>query len=615
MNCQGDETVAPSYVRAEVSSNGDPRWTTWPDSLWYNWRMSKFRWRTRSPVPPDFWSAFPELTPVVCQLLYHRGIRTQAAIDEFLHPDYGQDLHNPFDFTPMEAVVDRIMASVEQRERVLVYGDYDADGVCAAALLADSLRALGLTPGIYLPFRETEGYGLNAGAVAEILQQGYRLVITVDCGITNVEEAAQLGAAGVDVIITDHHNPPDQVPRAFALLNPKLPGEHYPYHHLSGAGLAFKVVQALLSNRTRSRFRSVRFPPDGFEKWLLDLVAISTVADMSELVGENRTLVRYGLTVLRKTRRLGLRALLAVAGVAPEAADTSTIGFALAPRLNAAGRMNHASTAYQLLVSNDEEEVRRLADELDDQNRQRQRLTESIRRAARDQLAAVERAPLLFCVGETWPVGLVGLVAGRLMDEYARPAVVIGRNANGALVGSGRSVTGFNITAALEECRSHLSRFGGHPAACGFTVRSADDLQPLQQRLEQLAAASLGDVPQPATLDVDAELDLAHATFRLASELEQLEPFGPGHPRPRLLSRQLRVVSVLPVGSSGQHLRLMVSQHGHPEVVKLIGFSLGTKPPTVGAGDVIDVVFELEVREWNGNRELQLKIIDLEKVG
>lgn len=576
--------------------------------------MTKKRWVSAPPAPAEFCSSYPEIPGVLLRLLYNRGLRTQAKIDEFLHPDWGTDVHDPFLFTQMQRAADRILAAIAQNERIMVYGDYDADGVCAAVLLVSTLESFGVKPGIYLPFRETEGYGLNAGAATEIIQQGFRVAVTVDCGITNVAEVGQLQRHGVDVIVTDHHNPPDVLPEAFAIINPKVAQESYPYPQLSGSGVAFKLAQAVLSDASRKRQPALRFPPAGFEKWLLDLVAISTVADMVELVGENRTLVHYGLTVLRKSRRLGVRALVEAAGLDLAAVGTDTIGFALAPRLNAAGRMNHASAAYKLLASDDPQEVATLARELDEQNRKRQALTESIRQAARSQVMPVGERKLLFAVGEQWSPGVVGLVAGRLADEFGRPAVVVGKTVDGSLVGSGRSIAGFNITEALQESSAHLSRFGGHFYACGFTVKSEPDLAPFQKRMEELAAAAFSGQEVTAVLNVDAEIDLAEATFALHEELQRLEPYGQGNPRPRFVSRGLVVSSVHPVGSNGRHLRILVSQHGRPEVTKLIGFSIVEKIPKITSGDTIDVVFEIDENIWNGNRELQLKIVDLEKM-
>ncbi len=579
----------------------------------YNARMIHKQWKIAAAAPAGFRAAFPDISPVTLQLLWNRGLRTPARVDEFLNPDYGANLHDAFQFSAMERAVERILSAVVAREPMVVYGDYDADGVCAAALLVSALESLGATPGVYLPFRETEGYGVNRGAAAEIIQHGYRLVVTVDCGITNAEEIGTLQAAGVDVIVTDHHTPPDNLPPAVAILNPKLANETYPYPHLSAAGIAFKLASALFAAATRARHPDVAFPPSGSEKWLLDLVAISTIADMCELVGENRTLVYYGLSVLRKTRRIGLRALVEVAGLELSTVDAQAIGFALAPRINAAGRMNHASAAYLLLMSGDAERAKKLAHELDEQNRRRQHLTEEIRQAARAQVTPVDGNPLLFAAGATWSPGLVGLVAGRLADEFQRPAVVVGGGPDGALIGSGRSVPGFNITEALRECPEYLTRFGGHAAACGFTVRDVSDLPRLQARLQELARAALGDRPAVMELAVEAEIDPREVNFALLEQLKQFEPFGPGNPRPRLVARNLTVSSAQPVGTNGRHLRLLVSQRGHPDVLKLIGFSLLDKIPPVQAGDVVDAVFEAGENHWNGNRELQLKIVDLQQ--
>ncbi|MDD5110778.1 MAG: single-stranded-DNA-specific exonuclease RecJ [Patescibacteria group bacterium] len=576
--------------------------------------MHNRRWQLAPPAPPDFHLSFPEINGILLQLLYNRGLRTQAEIDEFLNPDYGEDIHDPMLLEPMGKAVERICQAIERGERMLVYGDYDADGVCGAALLVSALEALGAAPGIYLPFRETEGYGLNAAAADEIIGEKYQLVLTVDCGISNLKEIEQLQRAGVDVVVTDHHNPPEIIPPAFAVIDPKITDMAYPYRDLAGTGVAFKLAQALFSQDTRAHHPKIKFPTLGFEKWLLDLVAIGTIADLCEMIGENRTLVHYGLTVLRKSRRLGVRALVDVAGIALDKVDTQAIGFALGPRLNAAGRMNHASSAYKLLVAKDPEQARELAGELDEQNRRRQQMTDTIRQAARKQVMPVGKQKLLCAVGEDWPIGLIGLVAGRLTDEFQRPAIAISRNEKGKLVGSGRSVHGFNITAALAECREHVSRFGGHFYACGFTVKSKAHIEPLRRKLEKLAASALTDEQITGMIPVDCEIDLSEVTFALQEELQKLEPYGQGNPRPRFVSRGLSVSSVQPVGNNGKHLRLMVGQHGHPAVVKLIGFSIVDRIPKIAPGDVIDVIFEVDINQWNGNRELQLKIVDVKKI-
>ncbi len=478
-------------------------------------------------------------------------------------------------------------------------------------LLVELLRALGLSPDIYIPYRESEGYGLNAGAVEEIISRGVKLVITVDCGVSNAAEVQQLVDGGVDVIVTDHHEPPEQLPPAVAVINPKISGIGYPYVELSGTGVAFKLAQAVLSDRVRSAHPEVAFPAVGWEKWLLDLVAMSVVTDMMSLLGENRTLVRYGLLVLRKTRRVGLRELVRAANLQLESVGTTEIGFMVGPRLNAAGRMDHASGAYQLLITTDAGEAAKLASDLNEHNTKRQQSTERIRSAARAQLGSAPAAPVLVVHDPVWPIGLVGLVAGKLMEEYGRPTLVIGRNEAGAIVGSGRSLEGFNIVEALGRLRErYLTRLGGHAYACGFTLRDAASLGAFTRELEAIAAEQLADRALEPTLAIDAAVRLEDANWKLLAELEQFEPFGIDNPRPRFLARGVEVLDAQTVGSNGKHLRL-TCRHATPVVRKAIGFSFGEWQGRLRPGDKLDVVFEAGVNEWNGNREIQLKIVDL----
>lgn len=573
--------------------------------------MNAKRWKLAPPVDPEFSRQFPEHSPLVLQLLANRGLRTQAAIDEFLNPDYGEDIHDPFRFAPMPIAVERVLKAVASKESVLVYGDYDADGVCGSVLLVESLRSLGLHPDIYIPYRESEGYGLNRGAVEEIISRGVKLVVTVDCGVSNTAEVQRLVDAGVDVIVTDHHEPPTQLPPALAVLNPKIAGIGYPYHELSGTGVAFKFIQAVLSERTRRAHPEITFPAVGWEKWLLDLVSISVVTDMMSLLGENRTLVRYGLLVLHKTRRQGLRRLLETTSVPLTSVGTTEIGFLIGPRLNAAGRMDHASGAYQLLITTDAAEAAQLASDLNEQNSRRQQVTERVRSAARTQLGRSPTAPVLVVRDSSWPIGLVGLVAGKLMEEYGRPTLVIGSNEAKALVGSGRSLDGFNIVEVLGRLRErYLTRLGGHAYACGFTLKDEASFEPFRAELEALAAQELAGRQLEPTLPIDAAVRLEDVDWKLLAELEQFEPFGVDNPRPKFLAQGVEVVEAQTVGSNGQHLRLTCT-HATKVVRKAIGFSFGQWQMKLKRGDRVDVVFEAGVNEWNGNREIQLKIIDL----
>lgn len=563
------------------------------------------RWIIAPAISKAFANQFPEIQPIVLQLLSNRGITDQKKVDEFLLPDYGENLYNPFLFKDMEKAAKRILQAVEKKEKITVYGDYDADGVTASAILVETFRSLGAAVEVYIPYRETEGYGLNLAAAEELIKQKTQLLITVDCGISNMAEVAALKKGGVDVIITDHHHPPEILPEPFAILNPHLEAD-YPFKGLAGCGVAYKVVQAIT---LRQKDYQVNQLVEGFEKWLLDLVAIGTIADMQPVLSENRVLVKYGLIVLQGTKRLGLLKLIELMSSNLTELDERVVGWQIAPRLNAAGRLNHASSAYQLLITDDLTEAENLANKLDQTNRDRQQLTDKINAEAKAVLGEVKDQKILIVIGEGWPTGVVGLVAGRLTDEYHRPSLVISRYM-GEIVGSGRSIEAFDIIEALEQCRPNLSRFGGHSQACGFTVKDEENLAEFKNKIIELAQKQLTDKDIIPVLAVDAEVNLADIDWKLVEELKKFRPFGEDNPKPRFLAKDLTVTGLQSLGADGKHLRLMV-KHNTPVIRKTIGFCFGDWCAKLKAGDKVDLVFEVDINEWNGNKEIQLKIVDL----
>jgi single-stranded-DNA-specific exonuclease len=571
------------------------------------------KWQIAEPISKEFRNKFPEIDPVVLQLLWNRGIKTQEQIDEFLYPDYSQDIHDPFLFLDMEKAVERIFQAVDSKEKIMVHGDYDADGVCSALIMVSALEALGANVGVYLPHRELEGYGLNMQTVEEFGKNGVNLIVTTDCGISNREEIKRACELGMDVIITDHHAEPPNLPEAAtAIIDPYLAREKYPFRELSGAGVAFKVVQAILKN-PKSEIRNPKFGIDNkeaFEKWLLDLVAIATIADIMPILGENRTFVKYGLLVLNKTRRVGLKKLIeSLALNKTRVLDAKNVAFQIGPRLNSAGRINHANQAYALLQTNDETRADELVADLSKTNEERQALSDRIMAEAKNQIGKDNQENFLFALGKDWPLGVVGLIAGKIADEFWRPAIVMTEK-EGTIVGSGRSIPEFDIIAALREVKEFLSRYGGHAGACGFTVRDKNDLEKFRGALRKVADREFaGKEIAPAVL-IDAEVRLEKINWELFELLEKFSPFGKGNERPRYLGRGLVVENFLSVGANGNHLRLMLSQ-GNGEKKKFIGFCFGEWCQKLKAGDCIDVVFEVDVNEWNGNRELQMKIVDL----
>ncbi len=567
-------------------------------------------WILKPKLPAAALEKFPEIDPILLQLLYARGLSEQSAIDVFLEPDYSRDVHDPFAFRQMAIAVERIMAALKKQERIVIYGDYDADGVCASAVMTETLRALGGVVDVYIPYRETEGYGMNLPAVDEIAKQGTKLIITVDCGTTNVAEVDRARTFGIETIITDHHDEPPQLPAALALLNPELPSETYPFKHLAASGVAFKLASALLQASEHGKTLGRDPLPTGWEKWLLDLVAISTVTDMVPLLGENRVFVRFGLAVLQKGRRVGVRELFNTMRSDIASADEETLGFQVGPRLNAAGRMNHASTAYRLLTTSDVTEARRLAEQLSTANAERQRVTELTFQQALQQIIPQVDERLLYAVGSDWSAGILGLVASKVSERFHRPAVMM-TVSQGKIIGSGRSIESFDITAALRDLGHYFDRFGGHPQACGFTVKPGIDPREVGRALQARATAVMRDDDLQPILLIDAEVVLDDLKWELIEEVERLAPFGMDAERPRFLSRGLQVVAVDTVGKDHQHLRMHV-RHATSTARKTIGFRFGALIERLRPGDKIDLVFEVGVNEWNGQREIELKIIDLQ---
>lgn len=590
--------------------------------------MSK-EWIILPPPPEDFVNEHPELPPTITRLLWNRGLKTQTQIDEFLNPDYLKDLHDPFLFNDINRALDIIFVAIAEQKNIVVHGDYDADGVCAAAILIQTLRKLGAkNVSVFIPHREIDGYGLNLNTVKIFKKQKIDLIITCDCGVSNVEEIKLAKEFGMQVIVTDHHSIPEITPPADAIIHPKMPNEKYPDKGLAGAAVAFKLVQALLK---KHQIKNDKLPDgerhEAYEKWLLDLVAIATIGDMVPLLGESRTLARYGLTVLNKTRNFGLQQLLIVAGVADEngkpkkgAYDAYTVGFQLVPRLNAAGRMDHANTAFGLLMATDEIEAKKLAIQLNKNNTDRQKLTEQLVNQAIKQIKSTEQEnnPILFVLGDGWSTGILGLIAGRLKDQFGKPSIVMGL-VDGEVCGSGRSTNTFNMIEGIQSIPNFFDKFGGHPQACGFSLKDANKVEEFKTALTEIVKTNSQDAPLTPEILIDAEVDLDEVDWKLYDLLQRFEPFGQANEEPKYAARGLTIFEINPVGQDGKHLKLMLKHHSHI-VRKTIGFGLGdpNRHPddwkkNLKPGDKIDMVFAVGVNQWNGNRELELKIEDIKK--
>ena len=561
--------------------------------------MKYQRWDLRRPGTPAARRSLEQagLSPLCAALLSARGLDDPQKAAQFLSCGPERS-HDPFLLKDMDRAVERIRAAIGGGERVCVYGDYDVDGITATCLLTEALAWQGGDVVSYIPDRTEEGYGLNPGAVVRLAGQGVKLIVTVDCGITAVDEVEFARSLGVDVVITDHHHCKDRLPAAAAVVDPRREDCAYPFPELAGVGVALKTAQALVPPEQR----------EGVFRRFGELAAIGTVADVMRLTDENRALVRQGLELLANTRRPGLRALLREAGLDPGAAPTAvTIGYGLAPRINAAGRMEQAMVALELLLTRDEERGEALAHTLCRLNRERQAIELAIYEQCVELLDAQPPAPAIVLAGEGWHQGVVGIVASRLTERYACPAFMICLE-HGQGKGSCRSFGGFNLFAALDRCAPLLDGYGGHEMAAGFTIRE-ENIPAFRDQVCRLVDLRTGGAPMEAAIDVDAEIDhCGQLTAPQVESLSELEPFGTGNPKPVFLLRGVCVLSCCDVGG-GRHLKMKLRRDG--VVLDAIFFSANAAACGVSAGDRLDVVFTPQINEFRGSRTVQLQVCDL----
>lgn len=549
------------------------------------------QWNVLPPAPNEYLSATP-VPPIVGQLLYNRGI-APADVQSFLQPSEPAG-ESPFRLPDMSRAVDRIYAALLHREHIGVYGDFDVDGVTATALLVRVLRELGGTPHVYIPERTVEGHGLKETGLEALKQEGASLAITVDCGITDLAAAEKAAEMGLDLIITDHHIPLATLPTAKAIINAKRPDSRYPFSDFCGAGIAYKLAQALLHGHRR-------------ESWLaqmLDLVALGTVTDLVALTNENRHLVKQGLHSLNSTNWPGLRELICASNLQQGNLDADSITWALGPRLNAAGRMDSANTSYQLLMTESEEEARRLAVELETRNAERKRAADEAYATACHRLGGKLELPLLYDADESYPAGVMGLVASKLVEQHYRPAIIANRR-DELCKGSGRSIPEFNLVDALLQCQDLLVAFGGHPQAAGFTAK-ADQLPVLEERLLLIAEQELSGLDLRPRLTIDAEVPpsaFAGETFRL---MQKMQPFGQGNPSPVFLSRGIEVLDCRNSGEQTKRLNLKFRDQG--VIWQAIDFE--SRLATCDITSPVDIVYTVRTTLWNGEEVLQFKLLD-----
>ena len=568
------------------------------------------QWQVADPDPTtqDRLAAELSLSPLLCQILINRGITDAAAARMFLTPSL-HDLHDPFQLLGMDTAVQRIAAAVQQGEQMAVYGDYDVDGVTATALLMTFFEALGLRVASYIPERRGEGYGLNPEAMHRLAQQGTRLLITVDCGSTALAEVALARELGIDTIITDHHQPPETLPAALAVLNPHQPGCGYPNKHLCGVGLVFKLLTALRASMRQAGILRERLPN---LKRHLDLVALGTVADVTPIRGENRVIVHYGLQELTQTLKPGLQALRKVSGRHGKAANVGEVGFQLAPRLNASGRLGSASQSLELLMARDRAEAERLAGLLDEVNQQRRTLQRDIEQTVHERIGQQYGGtpPAAIVLGDAdWHLGVVGIVAARIAETYHRPTFLLQIN-GGIARGSGRSIPTFDLYGGLQHCAEWLQQFGGHRYAAGLTM-AADRLPALQEAFIRYVDDRLGPDDLQPVLRLEAVVPLADVTETLVNDLAALAPHGSGNPTPVFAAYGVHITSpVRRLGQEGQHARFRVEQAGtHLDV---IAFQMGDRAAQAATNaSAYDIAFTPTINTWRDCRTLELQLRDL----
>jgi single-stranded-DNA-specific exonuclease len=542
-----------------------------------------------------------KLSPITAQVLLHRGISNCDQAKIFLTPKLSI-LRDPLDFPQIKVAAQRIFEAREKKQKICVFGDYDVDGVTGTALLTLALRFLGLDVDYYVPHRYAEGYGMNAEAVREIAARGAKLIITVDCGISNLEEINLARELGVDVIVTDHHNLPPQLPAALAVVNPKLLEADHPSRYLSGVGVAFKFLWGI--------FKLAGVKDAVFLTSLLDLVGLGTISDIVPLIGENRIFAVHGLAVLNKKKRVGLRCLMEVAGLKNKI-SVHQVNFMLSPRLNAAGRLKHANLSLELLLTEDEDRARSLANQLNAANLDRQGIGNSIQGEVFERLDAMELEgeKIIVLEGRDWHPGVIGIVASQVTERYYKPAVLIGVQ-EGVGRGSARSIEGVNVFDILDSCRDLYLDFGGHAGAAGFEIPS-EKIPELVSRLKIAAADRLKEADLVSKIKIEAEIDPKILTLSLVKELEMLDPHGEDNPPPVFISRNLCAQDWNRVGSNKKHLKARFTDGSM--TLETIGFGMGERASELNFDEVFDLAYNLQVNEWDGFEMVQLNLVDLRR--
>lgn len=547
------------------------------------------------------------VSPILAKLLINRGITDPSSARKFIKP-FLKDLYDPFLMKDMEKSVHRIIRAIKAKERILIYGDYDVDGITTTALFINFFRDLGLEADYYIPNRFSEGYGLNIDAIKRIKERGVELIITGDCGTNSHEEVELANRLGIDIIITDHHEPLPPSPKAYAVLNPKQEDCLYPFKNLAGVGVAFKLIVAIRAVLRKNGYSVKRLP--NLKKYL-DMVSLGTISDMAPLIDENHNLVKHGLKMITNSLNIGIESLKEISGIYGRDIGISEVGFILSPRINSVGRLGNASISVELLTTDDKDRAIEVSQILDKQNRERRSIQENILMEAKDiiqyRLPSIKDEDILILSSPDWHQGVIGIVASKLAEEYKRPTILISIEGESGK-GSARSINSFNIYEALSECRDMLLNFGGHEYAAGFTLEKKN-INGLRERLKGISNKKINKYDITPEIILDAKIPFKELSIDLVNNIETLGPFGFSNPEPIFSSHGIEILGKPRLmGARENHLKMKLKQG--PYVYNSVGFNMSDKIDEIN-GALIDIAFIPELHQWNGSETIRLKLKDI----
>ena len=538
-----------------------------------------------------------KMNKLLATILSNRGIVEEEQIEKFLNPKRN-DFYDPYGMPDMKITVERIIKAIENQEKTIIYGDYDVDGITSVTVLKSFLKERGLDVGVYIPNRLDEGYGLNKTAVEKIAQEGYTLMITVDCGISAIEEVKYASELGIETLITDHHEPGEKLPEALAVVDAKRKDNTYQCRNLAGVGVVFKLIQAISIKLGLEEKEYLKY---------LDIVCIGTISDIVPLTDENRVIVKLGLKLVQQTKNLGLRSILQATGY--NKIDSIAISFGVAPRINACGRMGHQEEALNLFLSKDINEVNELTQKLNAYNKERQEIEKNIFADAVEQINTnnLQEKNTIVLMGKNWHHGVIGIVSSKITEMYFKPSILLCEEGDIGK-GSGRSIPGFDLYEALTKCQKSVDRFGGHAMAIGITIKK-DKLEELKNEFEEIAQENHIEEIVPI-LKIDSQINLDEINKEMVESLKELEPFGEENKTPLFLFKNLKIDSIRAL-TEGKHLKLTVKENKN--IVNAIGFNIGELANEYKIGDKVDIVGNLEINSFNGVDNIQINIKDIMK--